>query len=104
MPVVVALVVETVSVEDAELAEANVTAVGFKVHDSPAGVTLPTRLTVPLKLLRLIRVIVDVPEAPCWRAIFDGLEDIVKSGELVTLTVTLVEWDIEPLVPVTLTV
>ena len=104
MPVVVALVVETVSVEDAELAEANVTAVGFKVHDSPAGVTLPTRLTVPLKLLRLVRVIIEVPEAPCWRAIFDGLEDTVKSGELVTLTVTVVEWDIEPLVPVTLTV
>jgi len=104
VPVVVALVVETVSVEDAELADATVTVVGFTVHDSPAGVTLPTRLTVPLKLLRLVRVIIEVPEAPCWRAIFDGLEDTVKSGELVTLTVTVVEWDIEPLVPVTLTV
>jgi len=63
-------------------------------------------LTVPLKLLRLVRVIVDLPVVPAGILRRLGLAVIVKSGggedgTTVKVTLTLCDW--LPLVPVTTT-
>jgi hypothetical protein len=60
-----------------------------------------------VKLLRLVRVIVDLPVAPAGMIILLGLEVIVKSGAGVDETMvkaTLTPCDMLPLVPVTVTI
>ncbi len=59
------------------------------------------RETVPEKLLRLVSVIVDMPEAPASRVREAGVADIENSE---TLTVRVVEWVRVPLVALTVTV
>jgi hypothetical protein len=84
------------------------TMVGFRLADGPEGITVSDRLTVPEKLLRLVRLMVDVAEAPCGRLREDGFADRVKSGVdgFVTVTETVAECVIEGelLWPVTVTV
>jgi hypothetical protein len=84
------------------------TIVGFRLADGPEGVTLFDRLTVPEKLLRLVRLMVDVAEEPCGRLREDGFAERVKSGVdgFVTVTETVAEcvMEGEPLWPVTVTV
>ena len=59
------------------------------------------RVTVPEKLLRLVTVIVDVPEALASIVWEVGVGDMENSE---TLTVMVVEWVSVPLVPLTVTV
>lgn len=63
-------------------------------------------VTVPEKLLMLAKLTVDVPEEPDWNVMLDGLELMLKSGVGggVTVRARLVEWTVEPLVPVTVIV
>jgi hypothetical protein len=62
------------------------------------------RLTVPLKPLVPLMVIVKVAAAPLAIVWVVGVAMIVKLGVPVTATETVAEWDIAPLVPVTVTV
>jgi hypothetical protein len=84
------------------------TIVGFRLADGPEGITLSDRLTVPEKLLRLVRLMVDVAEEPCGRLREDGFADSTKSGVdgFVTVTETVAECVMEGelLWPVTVTV
>ncbi len=68
----------------------------------PAGDPDAESVTVPAKLLRLVRVIVDVEEERPIMLSEDGLAVMLKSPELtgVMVTVTVVWWLSEPLVPV----
>ncbi len=71
-----------------------VTLAGFKVQD----VLLVVRLTTPASPLRRVTVIVEVPVVPALTLMLVGLPVTVKSW---TTNVTGMEWDREPLVPVT---
>jgi hypothetical protein len=86
--------------------EDRVTVDGLSLTEGPDGETRADRLIVPEKLLRLARLIVEVPEDP-WGMVKDvGFAEILKSGvdgEL-TVTDTLAEWLRELLLPVTVTV
>ncbi len=90
----------TVSVEVADPAADNVTVVGFKVAPGPPE-TLEARVRVPLKPLRLVRVITDVPEEPAGKLRETGFEEMAKSSCAITVTVTVAEWDTPPLRPIT---
>ncbi len=58
------------------------------------------------KVSRLVTLIVDWPEEPGRMVSLAGMAEMLKSGDagLVTLTLTLAECEMEPLVPVTITV
>jgi len=79
---------------------------GLSERPSPLGELVADRLTVPAKLLRLVRVIVEVEDDPGFMLSEDGLAVMLKSAELTEfmVTETLVWWDSEPLVPVIVTV
>ena len=64
VPVAAEAETATVRVEVAELPEVRVTEVGFNVAVTPVGAPETERLTVPVKPLRDVTVIVDVPDAP----------------------------------------
>ncbi len=95
-------------VEVAEVTElVSLTLVGLQTTLKPEeGVTNMVMSTVPLKLFRLAIVIVDVPDEPGKRLRDDGLVVMVKSREVlaVTVTVTKTECVRLTLVPVTVTV
>ena len=67
---------------------------GLKLH----AALLADRLTLPAKPFRPVTVIVEVPAELTFIVTDVGLADIVKSW---TMNVTVTEWDITPLVPVT---
>ncbi len=69
----------------------------------PRGVLGEEKVTVPEKPFRLETVRVEVFDNPWFIVRLAGLGLMLKSGAT-TLTVTVVEWDNKPLVPVTLTV
>jgi hypothetical protein len=48
---------------------------------SPLGELVADRATVPAKLLRLVRVIVEVEEDPALMLSEDGFAEMLKSGE-----------------------
>jgi hypothetical protein len=79
---------------------------GLRERLSPLGELVADRMTVPAKLLRLVRVIVEVEEDPAFMLSEDGFAVMLKSPWLTELmaTVTDVWWDSEPLVPVIVTV
>ncbi len=64
------------------------------------GTVAAVRLTVPVKPLREVAVIVDVAEAPVFVETVVGLVAMLKSA---TLTVTVAEWEREPLAAVMVT-
>ena len=66
-----------------------------------AGVTCAARLTLPVKPLMLVKVNVDVPDAPIGIEREVGLEAMLKS---MTFTATLTDRVILPLVPLIMTV
>lgn len=68
------------------------------------GEILSVKVTVPLKLFRLDTVMEELEVPPGWRVIEVGFAAIEKSGVVLTETRTLVEWDSDPLAPVTVTV
>lgn len=74
-----------VSVVEAEPEEARVRLDTPRVAPGPPDV-LGVRLTVPLKPLRLVKVIVDVPDEPAGIVIEVGLAEIPKFGAELTVT------------------
>ena len=82
------------------------TLVGLSERLSPVGDPEADRVTVPAKLLRLVKVIFEVEEDPALMLSEDGLAPMLKSAELTEfmVTATVVWWDSEPLVPVIVTV
>ena len=62
------------------------------------------RLTVPAKLLRLPSEIVEVDVDPVLKLREVGFALIKKSADPMTETVTVIEWESDPLVPVIATV
>jgi hypothetical protein len=97
--------VVTFNVELPAPLEDRVTVDGLRLTEGPDGETRADRLIVPEKLLRLARLIVEVPEDP-WVMVKDaGFAEILKSGVDggLTVTDTLAEWLRELLLPVTVT-
>jgi hypothetical protein len=58
---------------------------------APAKLTLEVRLTDPVKPLRLVSVIVEVPDELDWTVIDVGFWDMLKSGGLPTVTIIVIE-------------
>jgi hypothetical protein len=78
-----------------------VTLVGERPHEIPAdGLELAERPIVPVKPFWAVTVILEVPVFPTLGVRLVGLATISKS---VTITVTVVEWESDPLDPVTVT-
>jgi hypothetical protein len=79
--------------------------VGLSDRLSPVADADAESATVPAKLLRLARVIIEVEEDPAFMLIEDGLAPMLKSAELTELIVTetVVLWLSEPLAPVIVT-
>ncbi len=75
--------------------------VGVRVQVRPAGETVEVRATVPVNPLTGATVMVEAAAVPALTLTLVGLAVTVKSF---TVTVTVAEWDREPLVPVTVTV
>jgi hypothetical protein len=69
-----------------------------------AGETLFVNVTVPVKPFRLVTVMVELELAPRCSVNALGFAATEKSAALPTDTVTVVECDRDPLVPVTVTV
>ena len=67
---------------------ARLTLVGLRERVRPAGEPVPDRVTVPTKLLRLVRVIVEVAVEPVFKLTELGLADRLKSPVLVEPTLT----------------
>ncbi len=95
---------KAVRVDDADPPDERVTLVGLTVDVKPEGETVDESDTVPEKVFKLARLMVAVAEEPDWSVRLEELLEILKSAVLTTLTVTVVEWDNDPLVPVTVTV
>jgi len=74
--------------------------VGERAHVRPAGEICEVRATVPANPLTGATVIVEVPMVPAVVVTVVRLALMVKS---VTVYVTIAEWLIDPLVPVTVT-
>ncbi len=80
----------------------NVRLVGVHVAVRPvAGLTVFDSVSVPLKLFRLVSVIVDVPDEPTENVTVDDPALMLKS---MMLTVIWTKCGTEPLVPMTVTV
>jgi hypothetical protein len=62
--------------------------VGLSERASPVGDPDAESVTVPARLLRLVRVIFEVEEDPAFILIEDGLALMLKSPVLTALTVT----------------
>ncbi len=88
---------ETVRVDDPDPPEERLTLAGFIDAVRPDCETAAVRNTVPEKLLRLARLIVDVPVEPEEIVRLEGLLEMLKSGVVPELTVTVVE--AEPVAP-----
>ena len=75
-------------VEEPDPPEERVTLVGLREAVKPEGVTDEDSDTVPEKLFRLERLIVDEPWEPDWMVRLEGLLEMLKSAEeLATVTV-----------------
>ena len=92
------------SVDVAEPPEARVTVLLLRDILGLEGEIDVERVTVPLNPFMLVRVIVDVVEEDCEMVREDGLAEMEKSGLTPTETVTVVECEMEPLEPFTVTV
>ncbi len=80
-----------------------VTLVGLNDIAKPEGETDEVRLTVPAKLLRLEREIMEVLELPDWKLTVERLLEMLKSGGTTTFADMTTECERVPLVPVTVT-
>ena len=76
---------------------------GDREVTSPGSETDGESATVPENWLRLASMIVTAPDVDGGSVILVGMLEILKSA-LVTLTVRLITWTLDPPVPVTLTV
>jgi len=92
----------TVAVHDRVEVPEPVTLVGVRVHVIPvAGLIVEVKLTTPAKPFTAATVIVEVPAWLTLTATLVGLAAMVKSW---TVKVTVVDAELVPLVPVTVTV
>ena len=80
--------VDTVNVEAPLPPAETVTLLGFTETVGPLGEMVGERVIVPAKAPMLVRVIVEVLEAPCVIENDDGLDEILKSGVAGWVTVT----------------
>ncbi len=71
---------DTVRIEVADVPEGTMTLAGFREEVGPDGETVAAKFTVPLKLLTLVKVMVDEPDDPCRNEREEGFDAIVKSG------------------------
>ena len=74
---------------------------GLRMQTRPGGETTDVRVTVPVNPLTGATVMAELAGEPALVVTLLGLAVTVKSW---TVNVTVVEWDSEPLVPVTVTV
>ena len=102
VPEAVELVVETVNGVAADPPLINVRLVGLRDAVGPGVGSEAVRVTLPVNPLRLCRSIAEKAEEPCWIVSAVGLATEEKSGP--TVTETVVDWELGPLVPVTVTV
>ena len=70
----------TVKIEVTGAPEVSVTPVGLIFQLRPEDGVFVDKVTVPLKPFRLVSVIVEMAELPCWTFILVGLDEIEKSG------------------------
>ncbi len=84
-------------VDDPDPPEERLTLVGFSDAVRPDGETALERETVPEKLFRLARLIVDVPEEPPGIVRDEGVLEMLKSALVLEPTVTVL--DAEPVTP-----
>ena len=91
----------TARVADPEPFDGMGTLIGLRENVSPGGELVGERATVPAKLFKLARLIDDVPDALKLSVREVGEAEMLKSC---TLTVTWVENEIVPDVPVTVRV
>lgn len=80
------------------------TVVGFRFVPSPAGSELAAKVTVPAKLFTLARLIVKVPDEPALRVRLVELVEVEKVGGGSIVAKTVVECEVFPAVPLTVTV
>jgi hypothetical protein len=78
------------------------TLVGFNETVSPAGLFADNTMA-PVNPLMAATVMVEVPVWPGFKVMLDGLAVMLKHGESVTMTETVVECASTPLAPVTVT-
>jgi hypothetical protein len=81
--------VDTVSVDVPLPPTETVTLLGFADTNGPLGEIVADSVIVPVKLPRLVSMIVEEPEAPWAIEIDDGLDEILKSGDAGWVTATL---------------
>jgi hypothetical protein len=94
-----------VHVELAEFPDESRTLVGLHETVRPVdGLTDSARFTLPEKFPKLVRLMVDDPLDPDRKLTVDGLAKMLNPDDATTLTLMVIEWDREPLVPVTVTV
>ena len=91
-------------IDVAEPPEVRVSVELLRVVLGPEGEIDVERLIVPLNPLRLVIVIVELSVEDRERVKDDGSAKMEKSGFTATETDTVVEWEREPLEPVTVTV
>ena len=70
----------TVRTEVTVAPEVNVTAVGFRLQPRPEDGAFVDNISGPLKPFRLVRVMVEMTELPCWMVILVGFDEMEKSG------------------------
>lgn len=95
----------TVRIDVAAPPEESVTLAGLTVAVRFAGDTEVVSETMPANPFRLDREIVDALDDPAVNPSVDGLAEVVKSGAVgeVTVTISFTECEREPLVPATVT-
>ena len=99
------VVVETVRIDVPVPPADRVTLLVLRLVVGPDGFMAETRLTVPVKPLRLVIVMVDVADDPAWIVRLVGFAVTVKScgGGGGTTAVIVATCESDPLVPVTVT-
>src|SRR2546426_8506311 len=70
----------TFSTEFAVPPEDRVTLDGLRFQVCPWGAVFVCKLTGPVKLFRLVRVMVEMAELPCWTVMLVGFDKVEKSG------------------------
>lgn len=70
----------TVKMEVTVAPEVSVTPAGLTFQLRPEDGVFVDKVTVPLKPFRLVSVMVEIAELPCWTFTLVGFDEIEKSG------------------------
>jgi hypothetical protein len=60
--------------------EVSATVDGFKLQVCPRGAVLVCKVTDPANPFRLVSVMVEITDRPCWTVMLVGFDEIEKSG------------------------